>query len=126
MLNRQYHPAGSDATRHLVKFYVRVAIGASGAVSSTYGKGVTVAKSATGRYTATITGNTGLGKVLDARCTVVSTTGQVSWVRSIVEATGVVTFSVAANTAPQTEAEPGDGDHLLICIIVRKTASENS
>lgn len=127
MLLRRLYPPGPEGGRHIVKYYVRVPIGASGAAGTHVGKGITVAKSATGRYTATVAGVSGsVGAILYASCSIVSTTPQDSTVRAIDDTTGVVTFSTHAQSAPGTEAEPEQGAILLVCIAVRNSSSDAS
>ena len=127
MLLRRLYPAGPEGGRHIVKFYGKVAIGASGAVGTQFGKGFSVAKAATGRYTVTLAGVQGsVGKILYTNARVVSTTRQIAYTRAENDTTGVVTFSTATAAAADTEADPAEGDVLEFTIAVRAKSSEQS
>jgi hypothetical protein len=128
MLLQRLSPLGFGATRHLVHFYARAPIGASGAVTtaSIAGRGLTIAKSATGTYTATIKNQTGVGAILYADCKVLSATKQHAACTGAVASTGIVTFVTSLASALNTAADPGNGDELLIHIVVRNSPSDAS
>lgn len=129
MLIRRLAPPGYHATRHIVQYDVRVPIGASGAAGTHQGRGVTVAKTGTGVYTATLVGGTtGVGAILYAHCEILSDTPQVATLKSAVAATGIVTFEchTLTDTTSAANTEPGNGDELLVRITVRNSPADSS
>ena len=129
MLIRRLAPPGFHATRHIVTYHVRVPIGASGAAGTHQGRGLVVAKSDTGVYTATLQGGTtGVGAILYAACQIVSDTPQVATVKSAVASTGIVTFEchTLGDDGSDDNTEPGNGDHLMVTVIVRNSPADSS
>lgn len=128
MLIRRLAPAGFHATRHIVRFDAAATItGSSGAVASTAGRGLTIARSAQGVYTATIIGGTsGVGAILQALGSVVCDTPYVVTVKSAVASTGIVTFECHLLDDTTGNTELPAAAVLMITLIVRDSPSDAS
>lgn len=126
MITKRLAPIGFAATRHLVHYYVRLPIGAAGAVGTPTGRGLTAAHGAAGVYTFTIQGQNGVGAILYVNAAVVSATKQSATVTSAVASTGIITINCAAASAPNTAADPGDGDAIMITVVCRNSSADSS
>lgn len=126
MLIKRLAPLGFGVTRHMVHYFAQ-GTGASGAITLQQGKGITLAKSATGTYTATIVGGTtGVGAILFASAEIVADAAKQATVKSISPTTGVVTFETAVNSALGTPADLADGDILMVHLVIRNSPADSS
>lgn len=126
MLTRRLAPPGFHGTRHVIRYEAQ-GTGASGAITLQQGKGITLAKSATGTYTATVQGHTGGGAILYANAQVVADAAKQVTVKSFaITSNCVVTFEVAANTALGTPVDLADGDILCVQVSIRNSPSDSS
>ncbi len=116
-----------NSNRNVARYNVRVPIGATGAVGTRIGKGIVLTRTDVGLYTATIQGlRGGVGAILGAHVHVISATRTLAYIATAVASTGVVTFATAAASAPNTVADPADGAHIVIEIVVRNSSSDRS
>lgn len=110
----------------LVGIYGKVAIGGSGAVGAISGKGFTIARTATGLYTITITAQANkVPDILNAWVDVIFATGSATLgakVLTLVPSTGKVTIQTATAAAPNTAADPTSGAILQLALIVQNSS----
>ena len=98
-----------------------VAIGATGAPTVTDGQGYTIARSAAGDYTVTLTGDGGVGAILYAAATIhVQSDVDLNVVGKGISASAR-TFSLTTLTAT-TPTDPTSGDTLQIFLVVRNSS----
>lgn len=104
----------------------RVAIGATGAVGASTGKGFTVARTGAGLYTLTLDSAGGVPNILTAWVDVGFATGtntQTAKVLTIVPASKLVTLQTADAGALDTAADPPSGSFLQFTLFVQNTSS---
>jgi hypothetical protein len=128
MITRQLF-SGKKYGRSLVEAHVSVAIGATGAVGAITGKGISVARTGTGAYTATVAGLMGgVGAIVNFHVDVVTNNvaGYQAHAKVITPSAGTVTFNTEAKAAPGTPADPSSGSTLLIHAVVRNSSSDRT
>ena len=100
-------------------------IGATGAPTLNQGRGVTLSRSATGDYTATVSG-TGTVRILHAEATlhVQSDLDRHIVGKGLTDASRTFAFTVLDGTqASATPIDPADGDTLTVFLVVRDSGN---
>ena len=87
-----------------------VSLGAAGAISATYGKGFTIAKTGTGIYTVTLDARGGVPAILGADANVIGASAPaLAYITAATPATGVIEISTALASTPGTIANVASG-----------------
>lgn len=112
----------------LVQVNVSVPIGASGAPGTHVGKGCTVTRTATGRYTLTFDTSSGVGAILYCNAKVVldAAAGFGINIRTVTASTGIATAQTETLAAPGTAADPTSGATLIIFAVMRNSSADFS
>lgn len=124
MASRNFNNECLHLEREVVKLYVKLTIGASGAVTLTRGKGVaSAALTATGRYTLTLDDK--YSRLLYANGNVMRTTGtcdeQIKLNAETVASTKTVEIGVT-KTSDGTVLEPTSGDIIFVELTLQNAA----